>query len=231
LFAYPDARRHTAKPTQSDYEQLERGLETACGVFKTLADKHFGGHEKSDSGDSFFPVQFDGDAQAAFDEWKDDTEVEAMRLESEDEVLASFLYKLPQSCAAIALIFHWLEHIDSASVPDRITVETTIKALAYIEVLTTHARRVFALGENRIFSLAQIVLGKIKTGKLGTGFTARELKRKHWSGLQSGEMIQDVLAVLVDYGYLKTVVSGEGRPTTKYYVHPAVQIEVSDEVE
>ena len=91
-----------------------------------------------------------------------------MRLESDDEVFASFLYKLPKSCAAIALIFHCIENIDAASVPDRITAETTIKALAYIEVLTTHARRVFALGENRIFSLAHIVLGKIKTGKLET---------------------------------------------------------------
>lgn len=68
-----------------------------------------------------------------------------------------------------------------------------------------------ALGENRIFSLAQIVLGKIKTGKLENGFTAREMKRKHWSGLQSGEMIQDVLTLLVDYGYLKTIDSGDGR--------------------
>jgi putative DNA primase/helicase len=231
LFAYPNAHRQTKKPTQSDYEQLERGLETACAVFKELADKQFGGHAKSDSGDSFFPVQFDQDAQTAFDEWKDDTENEAMRIESDDEVFASFLYKLPKSCAAIALIFHCIENINEATVPDRITVETTVKSLAYIEVLTTHARRVFALGENRIFSLAQIVLGKIKTGKLETGFTARELKRKHWSGLQSGEMIQDVLTLLIDYGYLKTIDSGETRPTTKYYVHTAIQIEVCDEVE
>jgi len=231
LFAYPDARRQTKKPTQSDYEQLERGLETACGVFKTLAEKTFGGNAKSDSGDSFFPVQFDRDAQAAFDEWKDEAENEAMRLESGDEVFASFLYKLPKSCAAIALIFHCIENVNGTTVPDRITAETTVKALAYIEVMTTHARRVFALGENRIFSLAQIVLGKIKTGKLESGFTARELKRKQWSNLQSGEMIEDVLTLLTDYGYLKTIESGERRPTAKYYVNPAIQVEVCNEVE
>ena len=176
-------------------------------------------------------MQFDGDAQTAFDEWKDDTEAEAMRLESEDEVFASFLYKLPKSCSAIALIFHCIENINAEGMPDRIPLETTIQALAYIEVMTTHARRVFALGENRIFSLAQIVLGKIKTGKLGTGFTARELKRKHWSGLSSGELIQDALEVLTDYGYLKTITSGETKSITKYHVHPAIHIEVPDEVE
>jgi hypothetical protein len=140
LIAYPDARRQMAKPTQSDYEQLGRGLETAYGVFKMLAEKQFGGHEKSDSGDHFFPVQLDRDAQAAFGEWKDDTEAEAMRLESDDEVFASFLYKLPKSCAAIALIFHCIENINAEGMPDRIPLETTIQALAYIEVMTTRTR-------------------------------------------------------------------------------------------
>lgn len=200
-------------------------------MFKTLAESEFGGNAKSDSGTSFFPVLFDRDAQAAFDEWKDETEAEAMRLETDDEVFASFLYKLAKNCAAIALIFHCLENINEANFPDRVSLKTTIRALAYIEVMTTHARRVFALGENRIFSLAQIVLGKIKTGKLESGFTAREVKRKGWSGLQSGEMIQDVLTVLVDYGYLKTIDSGERRPTTKYYINPAIKIEACDEME
>lgn len=231
LFAYPNPRRQLSNPTQSDYEQLERGLEAACSVFQTLAEKEYGGRAVSDSGDTFYPITFDSSAQAAFNEWKDDTEAEANRIESEDEVFASFLNKLPKSCAAIALIFHCFENSTTAPLPDRVSLETTIRALSYIEILTTHARRVFALGENRIFALAQIVLGKIRTGKLVSGFTAREVKRKGWSGLSSGEMIQDVLGVLMDYGYLRTVESDAGRPTARYYIHPAIEIEASDEVE
>ena len=118
-----DARRRTHKATQSDNEQLEHGLETACAVFKSLAEKEFGGNAKSDSGDSFLPVMFDRDAQTAFDEWLDDMEAEAVRLETDDEVFASFLYKLPKNCAAIALIFHCLDNINASNFPDRIATE------------------------------------------------------------------------------------------------------------
>jgi putative DNA primase/helicase len=234
LFAYPDAQRRTEKPTQSDYEELERGLATACDVLKTLAERSFEGRAVSESGDRFFPVAFSQDAQPAFDEWKRETEEEAQRLESEDEVFASFLYKLPKSCAAIVLIFHCLENVNATHFPDKITTETTLRALAYVEVMITHARRVFALGENRMFSVAQSVLGRIKAGKLVNGFTVREVKRKGWAGLQSSEMIQEILSLLADYGYLQKIERGEGlgRPTAKYYVHPTIHSnEVDDEVE
>jgi len=231
LFAYPDKHISAGKATQSDCEQLERGLEASCRVFKCLAEKQFKGIALSDSGDSFFPVKFDTEAQRLFDAWKDEIDAEAVRLESEDEVFASFLNKLPKNCAAIALIFHCVENTDSQEFPDRISSETIANALDYIEVLTTHARRVFALGENRIFASAQMVLGRIRTGKLQNGFTAREVKRKGWSGLNNTEIIQEVLSLLVDYRYLKTIETDSGRPTSRYYINPGFKIEVSNEVE
>lgn len=228
LYAYPDVYRDTTrKPTPSEYEELERGLEAACIAFKDLSEREFGGCSLSDSGDKFLGLMFDPEAQTLFDQWKEHSEAEAIRLESGDEVLASFIYKQPKNCAAIALIFHCLEYTGYERMPDRISVETATQALAYIEVLITHARRVFGLGENRIFSLARIVLGKIKTGKLKSGFTAREIKRKGWSSLQSSELINDVLHLLVDYGYLETLHSEIGRPAVRYYVHRAVSIEPS----
>lgn len=222
LYAYPDACRPTRKPTPSDFEQLERGLEAASIKFKDLAERDFGGCAVSDSGDRFSPVVFDREAQVIFDQWKYRTEAQAIRLETADEVFASFLYKQTKNCAAIALVFHCLENAGPVPISDAISVSTTARALAYMDVLLTHARRVFGLGENRIFTLARAVLGKIQSGKLSSGFTVREIKRKGWSGLQSGDLIQDVLLLLVDYGYLKTVDGDTGRPTVRYYVHPAV---------
>jgi len=75
-----------------------------------------------------------------------------------------------------------------------------------------------------------MVLGRIRTGKLQDGFTVREIKRKGWSGLNNPEIIQDVLALLVDYRYLKTIETDSGRPTARYYINPAFKIEVNDEV-
>ncbi len=88
--------------------------------------------------------------------------------------------------------------INDAVFPDEITLETTLRAIAYTEVLTTHARRVFALGENQIFALAQILIGKIKKGELEQGFTAYEIKRKQWSGLKTPDTIKDVIGLLLD---------------------------------
>jgi putative DNA primase/helicase len=139
---------------------------------------------------------------------------------------------LPKSCFAIALIFHCLENIGAGNFPDEITLETALKAIAYTEVLTTHARRVFALGENQIFALAQILIGKIKKGDLEQGFTIREVMRKQWSGLKAKDTVQDVIGLLIDYGYLLELpTSGEGRPTVKYSFHPALETEKKSEME
>jgi hypothetical protein len=175
------------------------------------------------NGDQFHVIKFSAEAQAIIDQWKDEIDSEAESLQIEDEAFSSFLYKLPKNCFAIALIFHCLETIDENVFPDEISEETTLRAISYTQVLITHARRVFALGENQIFALAQTALGKIRKGELSNGFTAREMARKQWSGLRAKEAVQDVLSLLVEYGYLKEYrTEGEGRPTMRYSIHPSL---------
>jgi hypothetical protein len=232
LFTYPDTSKRGEKPTQADYAQMLNGYAAANRICKTLADFNFDGKVIGANGDIFQIVKFNAEAQAVVDEWQADTEDEAESLQIEDEAFSAYLYKLPKSCYAIALIFHCLEHINDAVFPDEMTIETTLKAIAYTEVLTTHARRVFALGENQIFALAQILIGKIKKGELEQGFTIREVMRKHWSGLGTKDTAQDVIGLLIDYGYLLEMpTSGEGRPTIKYAFHPSLESEAKDEME
>ncbi len=232
LFAYPDIGKRGEKPTQADYEQMQSGFNRANEICKKIAGFDFNGRVVGANGDMFHVVKFDADAQAIVDEWQNDTETEAESLQIEDEAFSSYLYKLPKSCFAIALIFHCLENIGGGNFPDEITNTTALKAIAYTEVLTTHARRVFALGENQIFALAQILIGKIKKGELEQGFTAYEIKRKQWSGLKTPETIKDVIGLLLDYGYLLELpTSGEGRPTVKYAFHPSLEAEKNDEME
>ena len=231
LFAYPDTNKRTEKPTEADYRAMQKGFNQANEFCKKIAEYDFNGKVIGSNGDVFHIVKFSDDAQAVVDEWQSDTEAEAESLQIEDEAFSSYLYKLPKSCFAIALIFHCLENI-GGNFQDEITLETALKAIAYTEVLTTHARRVFALGENQIFSLAQILIGKIKKGDLEQGFTAYEIKRKQWSGLKTPETIKDVIGLLLDYGYLLELpTSGEGRPTVKYAFHPSLDTEKKDEME
>lgn len=232
LFAYPDVWKRTGKPTKAEYGAMKKGYAKANEILKQIAEYDFNGKVIGANGDKYHIVKFDSQAQAVVDQWQDEIESEAESLQIEDEAFSSFLYKLPKSCFAIALIFHCLENISASSFPDEITIETALKAIAYTEVLISHARRVFALGENKIYSLAQVLIGKIKKGELAPGFKARDLMRKQWSGLRSKETVQDVLKLLSDYGYLREVeTSGEGRPTTLYFIHPSLIKENEDENE
>lgn len=232
LYTYPDAIKRAEKPTESDYRAMQKGFNRANETCKLIAEYDFNGKVIGANGDRFHIVKFSDGAQAVVDEWQSDTEAEAESLQIEDEAFSSYLYKLPKSCFSIALIFHCLENIGGANFPDEITLETALKAIAYTEVLTTHARRVFALGENQIFSLAQILIGKIKKGELEQGFTAYEIKRKQWSGLKTPDTIKDVIGLLVDYGYLLELpTSGEGRPTVKYNFHNSLETEKNNEME
>ncbi len=211
---------------------MQSGYNRANEICKLITGFNFNGKVIAANGDQFRAVKFDADAQTVVDEWQNDTETAAESLQIEDEAFSAYLYKLPKSCFAIALIFHCLENIGADNFPDEITLETALKAIAYTEVLTTHARRVFALGENQIFALAQILIGKIKKGELEQGFTAYEIKRKQWSGLKTPDTIKDVIGLLVDYGYLLELPpSREGRPTVKYAFHPSLEKEKKDEVE
>lgn len=232
LFTYPDTGTRPEKPTEGDYRAMQKGFTAANDTFAKLADFDFNGKVIGANGDRFHAVKFAPDAQNQINEWKDEIETEADRLQTEDEAFSSFLYKLPKNCFAVALIFHCLENINQTYFPDEITAATALRAITYIEVLKTHARRVFALGENQIFALAQILIGKIKKGDLKQGFTGRDVARKQWSGLKSKDSVQDVLSLLTDYGYLQEFqTEGEGRRTVKYFFHPSLENGVENEVE
>ncbi len=223
LFAYPDANKRSTNPTESEYHAMRDGFERVNAICKTLADYDFKGQVIAANGDHFHLLKFDRAAQSIINEWRDDIEAQAESLQVEDEPFSSYLYKLPKSCFAVALIFHCLEHINDAYFPDEISEATALKAIAYTEVLTSHAHRVFALGENQIFSLAQTLLGKIRKGDLHQAFTAREVSRKQWSGLKTPDTIRDVLALLIDYGYLlEQSTNGGGRPRVRYFYHPSL---------
>ncbi len=223
LFAYPDVTKKTVKPTQSDYQAMQAGFSNANKAFQKLADFDFRGKVITHNGDIFCGLKFNPDAQAIADDWREQIEDEAESIQVEDEPFSSFLYKISKNCFAITLIFHCLENIESSNVPGEISETTILRAINYTDVLISHAKRVFGLGENQVFSLANSLLGKIKKGNLEQGFTQYDLKRKQWSGLKDYNDIRDVLDLLLDYGYLSEVTKTKGRKTIGYNFHPSLE--------
>ncbi len=227
LFAYPDAPDRR-KPVGADFDQARHGLEQAQRMFREIAGVEFKGAIVGENGDRFAAVTFDAEAQMLADEWREDLEAEAGRFEVSDEPWAAYLLKFPKSAFAICLIFHVLEHGARA---DRfeISTGTAAQGLLFSDYLRTHARRVFGLGENRIFALAAALVGKIRAGELASGFTRHQVARKQWAGLRDRETVGDVLQLLVEYGYLRPQPTTFGRPTVAFEINPLIQPEAIDD--
>jgi len=230
LLTYPDSVKRSGKPTPSDQDSLRIGYARANVILKKLAEFDFRGKTIGPNGDVFQTVKLSQDAQYVADLWMDEMAREAEQIEPRDEPFSSYLHKLPKSCFAIALIFHCFENVEGPVFPDLVSADTMLKAIGYTDVLVSHARRVFSLGENRVFDLARTLIGKIKEGRVPQGFTLREIKRNGWGDFKKEELIDDVLGLLIDYGYLipqDTV--GKGRQTTRYYYHESLEPEPKDD--
>ena len=215
------------KPTVNNLDEYRHGFSAANRTYRALANFDFGNGVTADNGDKFNVIKFSRDAQTVADSWANKITEEAEALQTTDEVFSAYLWKIPKSCYAIALIFHCLENINNSPFPNEIEAETARKAIAYTDVLISHARRVFALGENQIFALADSLIGKIRAGALEQGFTVHQIVRKQWSGLSRKEIVDDVVALLEEYGYLRHLLvnagPGGGRPTKKYYFHSSLE--------
>ena len=83
------------------------------------------------------------------------------------------------------------------------------------------------MAPNAVTAQARMIIEKIKRGALKDKFTAREIYRKQWAGITSASEAVEPLALLEEYGWIRSVsvksgTSG-GRPTVHYLVNPKVK--------
>ena len=80
------------------------------------------------------------------------------------------------------------------------------------------------MGGSHHLALAHVLLKKLKAEKLNNPFTLRELKRKHWQGFDTPQVIEETLDTLEEHGYiLREERRTEGRPTVHYHMNPLWQ--------
>ncbi|MDE2407658.1 MAG: hypothetical protein KGL91_07330, partial [Xanthomonadaceae bacterium] len=89
------------------------------------------------------------------------------------------------------------------------------RALGWCEYLEGHARRIYAPGTDNGLTAAHALLRK--RADLPDGFTARDVYRRCWSGLDDPDTVAEALGVLVEYGHLhESAEQTGGRPMTAY---------------
>ena len=167
-------------------------------------------------------------AQAIFEDWyirfmRDRRAIEASGEESAP--VSAHFGKYPGLVGKLALILHVAD--DPAS--NEVSEQTLLKALAWVDYLIPHARRVYHAVEHPETGAAELLLARLQRGDLPARFNPREIARKCWHGLSESSSVKKACRLLFDYGWLIEVESGGGqgvgRPADPIYsVSPAAKV-------
>jgi putative DNA primase/helicase len=162
-------------------------------------------------------LRFDGPAQTLFDGWLSDL-MNRLRAGGEHPTVEAHLAKYSKLMPALALVSHLADAGQGA-----IALASAQRAAAWCDLLEAHARRIYASVAAERVRAAGLLLAKIKSGKLIAPFTARDIYRASWAGLDDREVVEEALATLTDHGWVRSLTRGTAsRPATEYLVHPSV---------
>jgi hypothetical protein len=162
-------------------------------------------------------VRFSDDAQTIFDEWRAALE-HRLRQGHEHPAIEAHLAKYRSLIPSLALLIHIA---DGGKHP--VGVDALERACAWGDYLESHARRVYSQGIAPDDMAARELAARIQDGDLSSGFTARDVYRRHWAGLSTREEAEKAIAVLIELGWLHEVKeSTGGRPSAKYLINPQV---------
>lgn len=164
-------------------------------------------------------LRFTDEAAARFAEWETAL-MNRLRGDSLPPKLESHLAKYGKLVSACALICHCADAPDAAQ---PVSAEALARALRWAELLESHARRIYAPALRPEVEAAHRIAARLRAEDLGTPFTARELKRKHWQGLDDSDTVDEGLALLIDRGWLRLDAKDTGgRPTEEFTANPEI---------
>ncbi|MBM3490154.1 MAG: DUF3987 domain-containing protein [Alphaproteobacteria bacterium] len=160
-------------------------------------------------------LRFDTGGHGLFLEWR--TALEAKLRSGElHPALESHLAKYRKLVPGLALLCHLA---DGGVGP--VGEVATLKALAWVEYLETHARRAYASVSMPEVPAAKAILDRIRKGDLPREFAGWGVWRPGWALLGDRQQVADALGLLVDLGWLAAHQKDTGgRPSMVYAVNP-----------
>lgn len=157
-------------------------------------------------------LRFDDAAQSLFSEWRAKLE-HRLRSGEEHPAIVSHLSKYRKLIPSLAVINHLCDSRHGA-----VSETALMRAIAFSEYLESHAQRIYSYATRPDIDAAKTLLKRMDKGKLSNPFTARDVYRNGWTGLESPAKAQAAIAILMDYRHLFEVVPETGgRPTSLYY--------------
>lgn len=161
-------------------------------------------------------LRFDEEAQLLFSQYRASLE-RKLRDEDLPSAVSAHLSKYRGLIPRLALICHLA---NGCSGP--VSAKAVQMALGWSDYLEAHMHRAYASVGSDNVDVARAILRRIMKGDLQQGFSVRELKRHHWSGL-SGDRVNLGLDMLVEHDWLRSEFTETGgRPSVKFAINPKV---------
>lgn len=215
MSVFPDSFDWQNVDIKPDFAEIER----VFSIIKKLADMNFrdyGARKLKSSKSPHF--RFEKDAQAVFDEWYLNLNTVKIKQE-QNPLMKEHLSKYPKLMAALALIFHCIELVDTEK-SGMVSIDTAELAIKWCDYLETHARRIYAL-ESAEKTAALKLADLIENHQLENPFSIRDVYGKHRRGLSKSEA-KIACEHLVNLNWIEEISYKQktGRPSTKYAINP-----------
>jgi hypothetical protein len=172
-----------------------------------------------------------GAAQEIFREWLIAHHAMLESIHPGDRLIGHF-HKYDGLFARLAIVHHLIRYVLGEPVePARVDHVSAVAVRDFIvDYLQGHALKIYRhLGKGTSFHGARRIAEWIVGDRSMTGFTAREVRRKQWSGLTEGDQVDAALDHLENVGNWiraeEPSPSGPkgGRPSRRYQVNPLVR--------
>ena len=200
-------------------DRLPDGLakEQAAALFDRADSFDFHRTGVADSSGDSPTITLSAEAQEIFKDWFTQF-MQSQRSEQNTHSgpLQAHFGKYPGLVGKLSLIIHVADEIQASEVSAR----TIMKALAWLDYLTPHARRVYHSTEHPETTAAELLLGRLKRGELPTSFKSWEISRKGWHGLGDRESVKRACRLLFEFNWLIELDPGGftgGRPSDPVY--------------
>jgi putative DNA primase/helicase len=163
-------------------------------------------------------VHFDTEGQRMFNDW-DLSFNRRVRGGDYPAAFESHLSKYNSMVPSIALLLHL-----ASGGRGPVGATSMATALRWAQYLESHARRLYCVGIESEGRLAGELLPRLIDWKLDSPIRASVIAKKGWSGLTSKPVVENVLGVLAEAGWVQAIKAGRGkaggRPTDNWLVHP-----------
>ncbi|MFZ2844324.1 YfjI family protein [Psychrobacter sp.] len=235
LMVYPDPLPNSK---ERDLPPDKQSRDAIYNLFETIESMQLGdfmryGANPIDDYHKRPYYRFTNDAFQVFMNWYDALKIRAN--DAEHSIIAEHLIKYAKTVPSLALVFHLVDCIEHGTSLGAVNMNALKAALAWCDVLESHMMRIYSTVTDsaniKASYLADKIIKMVKKGAdktdttdwISHGFTARQLVRKGWKGLNDADDVLNALEILVEHDWLswqEIPSTGQGgRPTERYSIN------------